>query len=341
MRLPVLRRRNHAVAKRGAGVSPAAIPAKYSVPSDPAEPTQGEGDHWEQHKHHEIWRRARTPAPPTALIRSMDATLRFAAWLGLGIFFCNGPLLAAPPLREAPNPSAPPANQLSVSGNACGPTALLNAFRFGSPQWQRAADAVTGKNDRERIFTIIREIGMRPSKHLPGRPRWNRRGVGVADLRDMANEMTLGHYMPPLHDEVFFIKPRETPEKLLRRVHHCLEGSLAKGFPPVISLRRHALRKQKNGPAQWIVIDAHFVTLTAIPRKLEKNARWFPVRYIDPWGGRHCEGRISIPEKPVFSDSSGQSSCLEALFPEASVGMKLLRHGEQTMLFIPAAIGRW
>jgi hypothetical protein len=262
--------------------------------------------------------------------------------LGLLIaLLSSAPSYAAPPLREAPNPTAVPANQLAVSGNACGPAALLNAFRFGSPQWQRAADAVTGNNDRERIFTIIREIGMRPSKHLPGRPRWNRRGVGVADLKDMANEMSRGHHLTMLRDEVFFIKPRESPEKLLRRVHHRLEGSLAKGFPPVVSLRRHALRKQKDGTAQWVVIDAHFVTLTAIPRKLEKNARSFPVRYIDPWGGRHCEGRITIPDRAVLADPRGHPSCLEALFPEASVGTKLLRPGEQTVLTIPAAIGRW
>lgn len=268
----------------------------------------------------------------------VPAGIRLSLLLAL---LLSSPLPAAPPLREAPNMAAVPANQLAVSGNACGPAALLNAFRFGSPQWQRAADAVTGNNDRERMFTIIREIGMRPSKHLPGRPRWNRRGVGVADLKDMANEMSRSHHLTMLRDEVFFIKPRETPEKLLRRVHHRLEGSLAKGLPPIISLRRHALRKQKDGTAQWVVIDAHFITLTAIPRKLEKNARSFPVRYIDPWGGRHCEGLIAIPETPVFPDSRGHSSCLEAQFPEASVGAKLVRPGEPTVLVIPAAIGRW
>jgi len=339
MRLPVLRRRNHAVVNRGAGVSPAAIPAKPPVRPDSAESPNGGWNAPDQHC--ENWRRARTPAPRNALIRGMDAALRFAVWLAIGTFFSNDSLLAAPPLREVPNPTAVPANQLAVSGNACGPAALLNAFRFGNPHWQRAADAVTGNNDRERIFTIIRELGMRPSKNLPGRPRWNRRGVGVADLKDMANEMTRAYYMPQLGDEVFFIKPRESPEKLLRRVHHRLEGSLAKGFPPVISLRRHALRKQKDGTDQWVVIDAHFVTLSAIPRKLEKNARSFPVRYIDPWGGRHCEGRIAIPDKPVLPDPRGHPSCLEAQFPDASVGAKLLRRGEQSVLVIPAAIGRW
>ncbi len=251
------------------------------------------------------------------------------------------PLLAAPPLREAPNPGAVPANQLLVSGNACGPAALLNAFRFGNENWQRASNAISGKNDRERIFTIIREIGMRPSKQMPGRPRWSRRGVGLSDLRDMANEMTANLYLPQLNEEVFFSDGRESPEKLLRRVHGRLETSLAKGFPPVLSLRRHVLRPQPGSAPQWLVIDAHFVTLTAIPRKLGKNARGFSVSYIDPWGGKLAEGRIAIPERPVLVDSKGNSSCLEALFPQTPVGKKLVRPGEETVLAVSAGIGRW
>lgn len=248
---------------------------------------------------------------------------------------------AAPTLSEAPNPSAVPVDQLSVAGNACGPAALLNTFRFGNQDWQRAANAIAGANDRERILRIIREIGMRPSKHVPGHARWSRRGVSVADLRDMANEMCAGKYLPLLTDEVFFLTNRETPEKLLRRVHQRLEKSLAKGLPPVLSLRRYVLRGQSRKAPQWTVLEAHFVSITAIPRKLDKHARSFAVSYIDPWGGKRCHGSIGIPETPVFADPSGSSSCLEALFPQSSVGKKLLRSGEKSVLAVSAAIGRW
>ena len=248
---------------------------------------------------------------------------------------------AAPETREAPNLTAVPANQLVVAGNACGPAALLNAFRFGNTDWQRASDAIAGANDKERILRIIREIGMRPSKHVPGHPRWSRRGVSLADLHDMADEMTAGHYLPQFSEEVFFLKPRESPEKLLRRVHQRLEKSLAKGLPPVVSLRRYALRKSSGNPPQWTVIDAHFVTLTAIPRKLDKQARSFPVSYIDPWGGKRCQGLIGIPAQPAFADAAGNSSCLEAVFPLTAVGKTRVGKSEQTLLSISAAIGRW
>ncbi len=229
-----------------------------------------------------------------------------------------------------------PANQLVVAGNVCGPTALLNAFRFGNPTWQRASNAVPGDSDKQRISAIIRQRGMRPSSHLEGRSRWSRKGVNIADLCDMANEMTRGHFLPLVSPEVLFLKPGETQEKLLKRVHQRLTTSLAKGLPPVISLRRYARRN-----AQWVILDAHFVTLTAIPSKLEKAARSIPITYIDPWGGKICQGTISIPNNPILADSATASPCLEAQFPEAAVGKKLVRAGERNALTVAAVLGRW
>lgn len=250
--------------------------------------------------------------------------------------------LSAPEMRMAPNLAAIPADQLRVAGNACGPAALLNAFRFGNEDWQRVSNAIAGDNDRERILRIIREIGMRPSKHFPGHPRWSRRGVSLADLRDMGNEMAAGQHLLQFSDEVFFLKSRESPEKLLRRVHQRLEKSLAKGLPPVISLRRYALRKSSAGGApQWVVTDAHFVTLTAIPRKIYPLDRQFAVSYIDPWGGKRCQGSIDIPEHPILANAAGQSFCLAADFPQTSFGKTKSDKEDKTFLAVSAALGRW
>ena len=254
----------------------------------------------------------------------------------------GGAALAASALREAPDPTAVPANQLVVAGNACGPAALLNAFRCGNSAWQRASAAISGSTDKERLLTIIRISGMRPSRNIPGHPRWSRRGVSVADLTDMANELTAGQYLPPISSEMLFLQPRESPENLLHRVYQRLDTSLAKGLPPVISLRRHALRSQPDSKSpQWVVIDAHFVTLTAIPRSLDKSARSFPVSYIDPWGAKLCKGSIGIPNPAAFTDSAGQAFCLEADCPQSAVGQSLVQHGEKSILTLAAAIGRW
>ncbi len=247
---------------------------------------------------------------------------------------------AAQPLREAPNPTAIPADQLTVAGNACGPAALLNAFHFGNASWQRASHALYGETDKQRIQAIIRGPGMRPSTHIVGRPRWSNKGINIADLTDIANELTRGHYLPQVSREIFFTKDRETPENLLRRTHRLLEASLKKGLPPVLSLRRYARRIQDGRP-QWIVLDAHFVTLTSLPRRLGKNDRSFPVHYIDPWGGKSCQGTIALPDTPVLADHTFTSPCLVALFPQASVGKKLARPGESSVLTLAAALGRW
>ena len=234
-----------------------------------------------------------------------------------------------------------PANQLVVAGNACGPTALLNAFRFGNPDWQRAANAITGETDKQRIYTIIREYGMRPSSHIKGRPRWSRKGVNLADLADIANEMTRSHFLPLVSQEVVFLKPGEFQEKQLSRVHRLLETSLRKGLPPVVSLRRYVKRTSEGKQSEWLVLDAHFVTLTALPQRLEKGARSFPVSYIDPWGGASCQGSIAITDHAVLADSSAASPCLEAVFPLATVGKNRVRSGEAHTLTVAAVLGRW
>ncbi len=244
-------------------------------------------------------------------------------------------LLAAPATREAANLAATPANQLVVSGNACGPTAILNAFRFGNSDWQRAT-AISGETDKQRIYTIIREFGMRPSTAIKGRPRWSKKGVNLADLRDIGNEMCLGKFLPQLNEEVWFRYPGESQEKLLKRVHARLNTSLEKGLPPIISLRRFVKRSDV-----WTALDAHFVTVIAVSRKLESGSQSFPVTYIDPWGGKICQGNIALPTRPVLADAAQSSPCLEADFPQASVGKKLVRKGETSTLTLAAALGRW
>jgi hypothetical protein len=254
--------------------------------------------------------------------------------------FCL-PVMASPPLRVAPNPTASPASQWVAGGNACGPAALLTAMRFGNPQWQRASQAIPGRTDREVIFAIIRERGMRPSAHLIGRPRWSPSGVNVLDLCDMGNELARGHFLPQLKHDVFFAVAGESQSELLRRVHRRLEGSLSKGMPPVVNLRRYSLRREGGGAPQWIALQAHFVTITAVPMTLPQGSRSFAVKYMDPWGGVAHTGTVMIPESGLLATSPGKSPCVEANFPRALVGKNEVRAGEPTALAMAAMIGIW
>jgi len=240
---------------------------------------------------------------------------------------------AQPWRTAAPPQAAPPANQLAIAGNACGPAALLNAFRFGSANWQQPLVKLPATTDRERMLFIIRHYGGRPSKSLTSQQRWTRRGVNLADLTDIANEMAAPFYLPRLTAAVFFAEKDETPARLLQRTHQQLGKSLSKGFPPILSLRRFAYRKN-----QWIIVEAHFITLTALPEKLDKTATTFPFHYIDPWGGKRCQGELAIP---AHQHPPGLPSNLEMRLPQTSVGRNQLRPGEPSLVVLSAALGRW
>ncbi len=239
-------------------------------------------------------------------------------------------------MRQAPNAAAAPVNQLSVSGNACGPAALLASYRAGNEAWQRAAESLAGTNDRDRLRLWIRRHGLQPSSTLKGRKRWSASGINVEDLVAAANEMNRPLFLPPLAHDDLFRRTRESPEALLRRTRDRFDRSLAKGIPPVLSLRRFVLRK-----GVWTPLQGHFVTITAVPRKLGRGESSFPFHYLDPWGGKRCEGVIALPQQALLAPPGQTSPCLEARVPAAVIGKPEVRRGEISTVVPAAVIGRW
>lgn len=238
--------------------------------------------------------------------------------------------------RQAPNLSAAPVNQLRVSGNACGPAALIASFRCGNESWQRAETLLPGDDDKARITQWIRRYGLRPSGTLNGRTRWSNAGINVTDLTVAANEMTGPLLLPALVQDDLFLRPNEKPEALLRRVRERFDRSLGRGFPPVLSLRRFALR---NGA--WTPVQGHFVTVIEVPRKLPRGDGGFAFSYLDPWGGKRATGTLKLPDEAILSDRRGFASCLVAEVPGANIGLKDLRKGERSVVVPAALIGRW
>lgn len=263
--------------------------------------------------------------------------IRIKILLLLGSAIAN----ADPCWVHAPNSGAAPVDQLLVGANACGPAALMNSFHTGSEKWRRAFGVMGGTNDKERMRWIIREVGMRSSNHVHASPRWNKRGVGVEDLRDMANDVLAKAYLPTLKKEILFRNGGDSPEELLAQAHKLMRKSLSAGFPPILSLKRYALRKEQDKSAQWTVIEGHYVTLTRLPCKLQRGDHGFSVTYVDPWRGRRCDGWIGIPKRAFMEDPAGVSSCLEAAFPEAVIGKARIRRGERTAVAVAAVIGKW
>jgi hypothetical protein len=237
--------------------------------------------------------------------------------------------------------SSPPANQLDLSANACGPTALLNAYRTGSPKWQQVATSIPGDTDEKRILSIIRQIDALPSSTPRPRRRWSSRGVSVTDLNQVANVLSHDAKMPPLSESILFLKSGESPAQLLKRSHKLLSRSYRKGLPPIISLRSYVSRKQSSGKYSWVLVGSHFVTLRDVPDKLTTGDDVFPICYIDPWGGETHQGSIRIPSRPVLAATAETSPCLEVVLPDSSLGKNRARASEVTVITLAAAIGRW
>jgi hypothetical protein len=247
-------------------------------------------------------------------------------WLVTGVAAAQEPARVGDP--------ATPFNQRLVSSKACGPTALLNAFRFGSPSWRRGLEATAGNSDKERISNTIRIYGMRPSHDLARRPRWSGQGINLSDLTAVANEMAASRQLPALKSEVLVPAQGHTSSKLLASAHKRFVTSLAAGFPPVLSLRRFAWRKTSDGSGAWLAVDAHYITLTSVAPGFDADGGRFTISYLDPNGGRRLSGQVRL------ADSHTPAGLLINC-PRTSVGRDKVRPGEASVVMLSAVLGQW
>lgn len=238
--------------------------------------------------------------------------------------------------REAPNPGAKPVNQLAISGNACGPAALLASFRFGNESWQAAAKSLPGDTDKEQLTQWIKRHGLRPSGTLKGRMRWSSGGINAEDLVVAANEMSRSLYLPTLAIDDLFRRKGEQPQHLLKRTREHLDRSLTRGFPPVLSLKRFVLRK-----GVWTPVQGHFVTVTGVSAKLPRGDSSIRISYLDPWGGKRCDGVLKMADRAILAADANSSPCLIAEVPAANIGKKDVKRGEVSVVVPSAVIGRW
>lgn len=259
----------------------------------------------------------------------MDRSFFFALLLVLPI-----PLSAN--WLSAPVKDSPSVNQLKTSGNACGPACLLDAFRSGSKKWRSSIARIEGTSDKDKIINIIKAHGRKASRLDATKARWNtRQGINAPDLADMANEMRAAMWMGTVKQELFFPGNRESSSQLLQRTHRNLTRSLEKGLPPILSVRRMALRAPaRNSAPVWLTVKRHFVVLTGLPAQLPKNAESFQVTYHDPWGGKKLTGTVRLP-KP----EERKIGTLVVDFTGSNIGRNLVRRGEQTRLSLSSAIG--
>lgn len=227
---------------------------------------------------------------------------------------------------ELPAVSSPAFNQLEVSGNACGPAALLNSFRFGTARWQAFLDRLPGDTDKARLQHLIRSEGRKPSAQLSGKTRWSQAGINVVDLGEMGNAIAPNHFSPTLDSDVLLPRPGETAEEVLRRSYTTLSHSLRRGFPPIVSVRRQVIRNTFGTPTA-ITIQNHFITIIRVDQPKQGSMDF---DYIDPWGGKKASGRLHFP-----SDGTPEPV---ADLPATPVGKHLVARGEKTSVVFSAVV---
>lgn len=225
-------------------------------------------------------------------------------------------------------------DQLVVSGNACGPAAVMNSMRYGRGKWHDMEGLLAGKDDREKIKGIIEKYGMRRSKHLPDRARWTKRGVGVVDLLDMINEMSAERMGPRFGVEMMYLADRESPEAMLKRARVKVQASLKRGVPPVVSLNRYVRRVSSSGLETWVMESAHFISLVAC----EEREQGLLVHYLDPWKGRDAYGQLVLPMRGM-KDPQGRVVHLEGKLDGLSMGQ--VGKGQQSYVAVVGLIGVW
>ena len=256
-------------------------------------------------------------------------------------------VIARADIVAASFPTEPPANQLRVFDNSCGPVALYNSLHYGSGPWKELLGQLEAEEAREKIRSIVRIYGSRPSYAGNGARRWHgRHGINAQDLTAVGNDLRNGRRLPALELATYFQGPKVENTRLLKNLYKDLKSSLKRGFPAIATLQRYRTRKTRQGRVFWGIAQSHFVSIIAIPDKLERNARTFDVTYIDPWGGTVLKGAIQAPPSRFPTgvkgnaafDPSQAPAAPRALFPGTRVGLRDIPKGQQSVLILSGLI---
>lgn len=197
------------------------------------------------------------------------------------------------------------------SSEACGPAAMLNVLRQGTPKMQAAYASLVGADERRRLrFVIDRYFNNKVSMVFPRAKRLGHHGVFPLDLKNACNDLLKENGIEALSRLDLSRKEGEADRDFLQRVHGELKRSLRRGVPPIIQLRSYAALRDKQGDAMvmWQAANNHFVVVTRVPSELRAQDDGFAMDLIDPNGGRlltaYVFGERHLPFRAEQSVSS-------------------------------------
>ena len=185
------------------------------------------------------------------------------------------------------------------SNYACGPSSLISALRFGTPEMQACANGLVGSDDKTRLrFLIDRHLRRVPSVDIPGGVRWFA-GVMVGDLRDAYNDLLAENSIKPMQGAFADRRAGESDADFLARIHGWFRSSLKAGVAPVVSLRTFKAvrdRSDPTAPVRWEPGPHHYGVVTRVPDQLREGVdAGFGFDLIDPDLGKVVTG-FAYPE---------------------------------------------
>ena len=201
---------------------------------------------------------------------------------------------AATRLQGAPA-DAPPGviGQQTIGNMACGPCALANALAYGDAPSRRAFATLDGATPLDRVETIIRRFGSRPSETYGGkRGRYSpAEGTAYADLPWLANDLMRELSLPEVGSQWLNVRDGENGRAHLRRLHGLFSGALATGLPAVVEVRSFCANTAAPKGPQWDGLLTHWMPVVAVePAILTPRATGFVCRFADSASGELIDG---------------------------------------------------
>lgn len=197
------------------------------------------------------------------------------------------------------------------SRKACGPTAMINVMRHGTPEMQRAYNSLAGVDERARLRLVIdRYFKNKHSRVFPRAKRLGHHGVLAIDLKSAFSDLLKDYQLDPVSKLELNRLAGESDRDFLERVHEKLKLSLRRGVPPIIQLRTYMVNREGevNSRGMWKATNSHFVVVTRVPSELREQDEGFTFDAIDSNGGRLVSAYVYGEKQLSFRAEKGPSS---------------------------------
>lgn len=184
----------------------------------------------------------------------------------------------------------------------CVPASILNSLQFGSLKCKNVFSNIPGNHNAEKLAKSIRRLRLDDSSVFSDKKRCGEDGlVFVEDISDCYN-CIIREYDPysfSVRGEFANRIDGETPEDHLQRIRAKLDGSIASGVLPLVSLAQFiADGSEAKDDLEWKGTYGHTIAITSVNPITKKSKSSFAFQYLDSMSGRLEEGYAFLEKRP-------------------------------------------